>query len=140
MSKSMMITKATQVLRDGGTLSSFRMVPIHDSCPFIAAEFDISNNVLVLLNKSIKDELRSIAKSDKSGQPIPLKTGGYEIEKRLLSDYFELHINDMEGIVDFINIMAVNADKTNIFMPFISQIKPITAKDAMEAPKAIIMP
>jgi len=136
--KTMMITRCETRLRDNSTLPSFRMIPIHHDCPFLMAEFDPTNSRLVILHKEKKEELQAIPAINDSGEFKKTKTGATVVERRTIPEWFELHISDNEGIIDFIKHMAINHENGNLYMPYISKIQPISK--GMETPPTIIKP
>lgn len=135
--KSMLITKSVARLRDQSTLPSFKMIPLTSECPYQTCEYDTQNGMLVLISKEKKDELQTIPSIDDTGNYKKNKTGQPMAERRSLSEWFEVHLTDPEGIIEFINNMAINADKTSIYMPYLAEIKPLTA--TMEKPKSLIL-
>lgn len=140
--KTMFITKGTQQLRDGSVLPTFRLVPLMDTCPWLICEFDTHTNALVLVSKTMKEELEKMVKLDEFGQPMMGHKGGQQmpkIDRKLVPQFFECHLTDSEGIIEFINLIAVNSDKSNIYMPYLSAIQPLRAGETMEKPKSLIL-
>jgi len=134
----MFLTKATQRLRDGGSMATFRLIPLTADAPFLAGEFDTTRNVLVLLSKEKKGELQSIPAITEAGDYKVTKTNKPVIERRTIDEWFEIHVDNIESIVSFIKTIAVNGDDSSIYMPYLSQIIP-TVKGEMEKPKSLIL-
>ncbi len=127
MSKSMIVTKCMTRLRDSSTTPSFRMIPISSECPFLMCEFDPSNSHLVVLSKERKEELQPVPTITETGEYKKNKNGAQMVERRLIPEYFEIHVTDVQGIQDFVEAMAINADKQELYIPYIAQIEPIKA-------------
>lgn len=140
--KTMLVTKCMNRLRDGSSLPSFRMIPVSNECPYLICEWDTSNNHLVVLSKEKKGELQAIPSITETGEFKKNKNGGQVVERRQMDEYFELNLTDTEGIQTFIEHMAINSDKKEIYLPFIAQIIPVkaTVKGEMESPKLILQP
>jgi len=114
----MLLTKhqqKNQENKDAGL--TFRMIPISKNSPYLVCEFDLSNKMLVMCSDTITEDLQVIPHLGKDGQPVPLKSpkGQYsiEVERRMIPNLWEIHLTDNESIIEFINLVAVNAETFN---------------------------
>ena len=136
--KQMLITKSLQRAQNGGTFSTFQMIPLTADCPYINCIYDINASYLVCFTKEKKDYVQTVPKINEYGEPAT-KNGKPLAERRTIPDYFEIHITDAEDIQNFINNMALNHENVGLYLPYISQIK-INDPNKMEDVKAIITP
>lgn len=138
MNKNMIVVRTQQRLRDGSTMPSFRLLPLDNTCPFLAAEYDVSNNQLVILHKDNKPDIEAMPKLDANGQPMQ-KNGNYLVERRQVVNYFESHLPETDSIVEFIQNVAVNADNITNYMPYLAKIE-FKDPNQMQKPAIIATP
>ena len=97
---------------------TFRLVPITNDSAYLVGEYDLGTGKLVMCTKTVKDELQSIPKMSPTGEYVPVKnpkpnTPGIELERRLLPEIFEIHIENNDAIMEFIDTVAINSDTFN---------------------------
>lgn len=110
MEKQMMLISA----KTQNNQQTFRMVPLTAECPYNLAEFDVEHSNLILVLKEKINSLKTVPKLGPDGSFIPVKnpkpdTPGVEIERRMIEENLEVHINNMESIDEFIKLVAINA-------------------------------
>ena len=118
MYKTMLLTKHQQKNQDSNDSGlTFRMIPINKESPYLVCEYDLGTGKLVMCADTITEDLQIIPHLGRDGAPIPLKNprGQYpiEVERRLIPNLFEVHLEDEESIIEFIDLVAINSDSFN---------------------------
>jgi hypothetical protein len=89
---------------------TFRMIPITESCPYVECIYDPGTNVFVVILKTTKTTLHMLPKLDEYGMAI---TGakGTKQDRNKIDVFQEFYLEDQAGIIDIIELFAVNAKK-----------------------------
>lgn len=116
--KSMMLIRHTQRTQEGTEAgTTFRMIPITKDAPYLICEYDLGTSKLVMCSDTVCEDLQIIPHIGKDGMPVPLKSPKgqyiYEVERRLIPNLFETHVEDIDSIVEMVNLIAINADSFN---------------------------
>lgn len=112
MNKTMLLVTSTW-----GSKKTFKLMPIDNDCPFNEAIFDADAKMLAVIGKQAKDSLHMVAKLNEWGDPVMMKIGKrqngkeYAEERKTLNTFYEYYVEEISEIKDFINMLAVNADK-----------------------------
>jgi hypothetical protein len=111
MTKSMML-----VTSSWGTKKTFKMIPVDTDAAFNEAIYDVDSKVLAVIGRQKKESMHMVAKLNEWGDPVVMKIGKrnngkeYAEERKTLETFYEYYIENQEEIVDFIKMVAVNAD------------------------------
>jgi hypothetical protein len=100
---------------------SFRMLPVHEDCPFNEVIFDPKQRVLAIISKDAKEKPQMLPKLNGNGQMIKIKGlspaeaespyhPNYVEERVMMDTYYEYYMDNMDDIHAFVTLMAVNAD------------------------------
>lgn len=130
--KSMMLTSSTWQ----GT-PTFRMIPVTTNTPYNEVIYSPSNNVLAIVSKEKKEQLKLVPRLDDNGDAQFLKTGNrsngstIKEERRVLEMYYEYFIGEAAEIENFVNTFAVNADIFD-WKRFILPVEPLPENKTIE--------
>lgn len=80
---------------DGKT--TFRLIPMSKSCPFIDIIYNINEEILIIISK------------DKKENPILLPANNNEKEI-IMDTYYEYYIEDKDDIKKFVESVAINPE------------------------------
>jgi hypothetical protein len=111
MTKSMML-----VTSSWGTKKTFKMIPVSVDAAYNEAIYDVDSKVLAVIGRQKKESMHMVAKLNEWGDPVVMKIGKrnngkeYAEERKTLETFYEYYIENQEEIVDFIKMVAVNAD------------------------------
>lgn len=105
MSKSMMLVQATWQEQQ-----TFRMVPIDNTCPYVECIFDPGTKVFVIISNIKKTSLHMLPKLDEYGIAV-VGSKGTKQDRNKLEVFQEFYLEDQAGIIDIIELFAINAKK-----------------------------
>jgi len=105
MSKSMMLVQATWQEQQ-----TFRMVPIDNTCPYVECIFDPGTKVFVIISNIKKTSLHMLPKLDEYGIAV-IGSKGTKQDRNKLEVFQEFYLEDQAGMIDIIELFAVNAKK-----------------------------
>jgi hypothetical protein len=105
MSKSMMLVQATWQEQQ-----TFRMVPIDNTCPYVECIFDPGTKVFVIISNIKKTSLHMLPKLDEYGIAV-VGSKGTKQDRNKLEVFQEFYLEDQAGMIDIIELFAVNAKK-----------------------------
>jgi len=89
---------------------TFRMIPITESCPYVECIYDPGTNVFVVILKTTKTTLHMLPKLDEYGMAITGSKGTKQ-DRNKIDVFQEFYLEDQAGIIDIIELFAVNAKK-----------------------------
>jgi hypothetical protein len=97
---------------------TFRMIPITKDCAFVEVIFDSTTGFLAIMGSCKKSALQMVPKVDANGDiemsKTPRKNGKpYKEERRVMEQYQEYYMTNIDEIEGFVEMFAVNADKFN---------------------------
>jgi len=89
---------------------TFKLIPINKECPFNECIFDPETQILAVVGIEKKQSYRFIPKIDDKGRPVIDKsTNQYIQERKLMENFYEYYIQDIEDITNFIDLFATNS-------------------------------
>ena len=103
--KSMLLVQATWQ-----ESQTFRMIPITESCPYVECIFDPATKVFVVILKITKTALHMLPKLDEYGLAVTGSKGTKQ-DRNKIDVFQEFYLEDQAGIIDIIELFAVNAKK-----------------------------
>lgn len=92
---------------------TFKMLPITNECPFNEVLFDPQSKVLAVVSKDKKQAYRLIPKLNDKGRPMTAIERGVPVEiqeRKLMENFYEYYLEDVDDIKAFVNRFAVNAN------------------------------
>ena len=89
---------------------TFRMIPISESCPYVECIFDPATKVFVVILKVTKTTLHMLPKLDEYGLAVTGSKGTKQ-DRNKIDVFQEFYLEDQAGIIDIIELFAVNAKK-----------------------------
>jgi hypothetical protein len=89
---------------------TFRMIPISESCPYVECIFDPGTKVFVVILKITKTALHMLPKLDEYGLAVTGSKGTKQ-DRNKIDVFQEFYLEDQAGIIDIIELFAVNAKK-----------------------------
>jgi len=117
LGKNMLLTDG--IWTDG--TPTFVLISLTNDSPFIEAIFEPAKKALILLTKEKEDTFHMLPKLDESGEPLirrDIKEGDkknpYRQERVQMHTYHETVIRNKEDIMLFVEVMAINDDKSRI--------------------------
>lgn len=111
MNKSMLL-----ITSSWGPKKTFKMIPATPDAIYNEAIYDVDSKVLAVIGKEKKESMHMVAKLNEWGDPQMMKIGKrsngkeYAEERKTLETFYEYYIESAEDIVNFIKLVAVNAD------------------------------
>lgn len=91
---------------------TFKLLPVENNCVFNEVIFDPQTKILAVVGVQKKQAYRFVPKIDDKGRPVIDKTNNsYVQERKLMENFYEYYIHDMDDIKGFIKAFAINADK-----------------------------
>ena len=111
MNKSMLL-----ITSSWGPKKTFKMIPVTPDAMYNEAIYDIDSKVLAIIGTEKKESMHMVAKLNEWGDPVNMKIGkrnngkDYAEERKTLETFYEYYIEDANEIVEFIKLVAVNAD------------------------------
>jgi hypothetical protein len=101
---------------------TFRMIPISESCPYVECIFDPGTKVFVVILKITKTALHMLPKLDEYGLAVTGSKGTKQ-DRNKIDVFQEFYLEDQAGIIDIIELFAVNAKKFDYksFMTIVSE-------------------
>jgi hypothetical protein len=111
MKNSMML-----VTSSWGNEKTFKLLPISPECPYNECIFDVSTKVLAVIGKEKKESFHMLPKLTDLGDVQYLKIGKrpngkeYSEERKMLETFYEYYVENLDEIVDFLKMFAINAD------------------------------
>lgn len=99
---------------------SFRMLPMHEECPFNEVIFDPNTGVLAVISRDKKEKPQMLPKLTDKGMPIPLKASSdatqprFIEERRMMETYYEYYLDNQEDIERFVQLFAFNLDHPSL--------------------------
>jgi len=91
---------------------TFRMLPTTIDCPFNEVIFDPEQKVLAVVSKDSKEKPMMMPRLNDRGDIIPTKRAngeqGWQEQRVIMNSYYEYYIEDINDIVAFVNLFAVN--------------------------------
>jgi hypothetical protein len=105
---------------------TFKMIPVMADCPFNEAIFVPGSNMLAVVGKEKKDELKRVPRLDENGDPVPMKIAArpngnpFKEQRIVLPSYYEYYVITKEEITDFVTRFGINAatfDIEKFFIP-----------------------
>ena len=99
-----------------GPKKTFKMIPATPDAIYNEAIYDVDSKVLAVIGKEKKESMHMVAKLNEWGDPQMMKIGKrsngkeYAEERKTLETFYEYYIESAEDIVNFIKLVAVNAD------------------------------
>jgi hypothetical protein len=103
-----------------GSMKSFKMIPIHDDCPYVECLFSPGEKIMVVISKFMKTSYHMVPRLDDNGDQIPVKgkprPGGQKIreERRAMDTCSEHYVVTEEEIREMIKMFAVNPDALDL--------------------------
>lgn len=100
-----------------GPYTTFKLIPVTSTCPYVEAIYDPSGKILAVISKNIKAAYHMVPKLDDNGDQVPMKVkqranGKNFKEQRIMMDtYQEYYITQADEITELIEAFAMNADK-----------------------------
>ena len=91
---------------------TFKMLPTTIDCPFNEVLFDPQSKILAVVGKEKKQAYRMLPKLNDKGRQVVAVEKGVPIdvqERKLMENFYEYYIEDVEDIKNFINMFALNA-------------------------------
>jgi hypothetical protein len=106
MLNSMMLIKSTW-----NQEKTFKLIPIHQDCPYNEAIFDPNQKVLAVISKECKESYQMLPKFNDKGDVMYLKNARdngktYAEERRLVDTYYEYYIEDKGDIAAFLELFV----------------------------------
>ena len=111
MNKSMLL-----ITSSWGPKKTFKMIPATPDAIYNEAIYDMDSKVLAVIGKEKKESMHMVAKLNEWGDPQIMKIGKrnngkeYAEERKTLETFYEYYIESAEDIVNFIKMVAINAD------------------------------
>jgi hypothetical protein len=99
---------------------SFRMLPMHEECPFNEVIFDPNTGVLAVISRDQKEKPQMLPKLNDKGMPIPLKLVNettqprFIEERRMMDTYYEYYLDSQDDIEHFIELFAFNPEHPSL--------------------------
>lgn len=91
---------------------TFRMLPTTIDCPFNEVIFDPEQKVLAVVSKDSKEKPMMMPRLNDRGDLIQTKRSngeqGWQEQRVIMNSYYEYYIEDINDIVAFVNMFAVN--------------------------------
>jgi hypothetical protein len=100
--KTMMLVEATWQDK-----TTFRMIPIAESCPYVECIFDPESKVFVVVSKIKKTSLHMLPKLDDYGQPTS-GAKGMKQERHKIEVFQEFYVEDLVAIEELIKLLSIN--------------------------------
>jgi len=102
---------------------TFSLIRISSDCPYIECVFLPEQKNLAIITPIQKDSFHMFPKMDDNGDVMSAKNRknsdkGYKEERKPIKTYYEFNLVNLEEIVTFVEMFAVNA-KTYPFKSFI---------------------
>lgn len=91
---------------------TFKMLPTSLDCPFNEVLFDPQSKILAIVGKEKKQAYRMLPKLNDKGKQVVVTERGMPVEvqeRRLMENFYEYYLEDLEDIEAFINDFASNA-------------------------------
>jgi hypothetical protein len=111
MNKTMLL-----ITSSWGSKKTFKMIPLTQDAPYNEAIYDVDSKVLAIIGKEKKESMHMVAKLNEWGDPVGMKIGkrsngkDYAEERKTLETFYEYYIESVEETINFIKLVAVNAD------------------------------
>ena len=113
--KTMMLIKSAF-----GSMKSFKLIPIHNDCPYVECLFSPSEKIMVVISKFMKQSYHMVPRLDDNGDQVPVKgkprANGKDFreERRAMDTCSEHYVVTEEEIRELIQMFAVNPDAFDI--------------------------
>ena len=104
MENSMMLIKS-----EWNGKSTFRAIPVMDSCPYVECIFDPESKVFVIISKTKRNTLQMLPKLDEYGQSVT-GTKGMKQDRHKLEVFQEYYVDDADSIKSLLDMLAINKD------------------------------
>ena len=104
---------------------TFKMLPTTQDCPYNEVLFDPQSKILAIVGKEKKQAYRMLPKLNDKGKQIVVTERGMPVEvqeRKLMENFYEYYLEDLEDIKAFVNSFAVNA-KTFDWTSFLEEKK-----------------
>jgi hypothetical protein len=93
--------------------TAFKMVPVHEDCPYVEAIYDPKQKVMAVISKIMKEQFHMLPRLDESGSMIPAKSpkegqNPYKQQRVIIDTFQEYYIIDSAEICNFIEMFAIN--------------------------------
>jgi hypothetical protein len=113
--QSMLIIKSTWDERN-----TFKLIPIENQCPYVEGIFDPKSKTLIMLSKTMKEQLHMVPRLDDNGDLMKTKSprpngNPFKEERKALKTFMEYYISDKEDIKNFLKRFAVNLEDSEAF-------------------------
>lgn len=98
-----------------GQNRTFRIMPLHDACPYLECIYDPETKILVVISKNKKQSYHMLPVLDDNGDPVAAKRPRgngkqFREERRLLDTYQEYYVITNDEIYDFVQKVCINKD------------------------------
>jgi len=104
---------------------TFKMLPVTQDCPFNEVLFDPKSKILAIVGKEKKQAYRMLPKLNDKGKQVVAMERGVPVEvqeRKLMENFYEYYLEEVEDIEYFINKFAINSKDFN-WMSFINSEK-----------------
>jgi hypothetical protein len=104
---------------------TFKMLPVTQDCPFNEVLFDPKSKILAIVGKEKKQAYRMLPKLNDKGKQVVAMERGVPVEvqeRKLMENFYEYYLEEIEDIEYFINKFAINSKDFN-WMSFINSEK-----------------
>jgi len=104
---------------------TFKMLPVTQDCPFNEVLFDPKSKILAIVGKEKKQAYRMLPKLNDKGKQVVSMERGMPVEvqeRKLMENFYEYYLEEVEDIEYFINKFAINSKDFN-WMSFINSEK-----------------
>tara|TARA_R100001015_G_C4631014_1_gene193174 strand:- start:2195 stop:2650 length:456 start_codon:yes stop_codon:yes gene_type:complete len=103
-----------------GSMKSFKMIPIHNDCPYVECLFSPSEKIMVVISKFMKTSYHMVPRLDDNGDQLPVKGKprpngkDFREERRAMDTCSEHYVVTEEEIREMIKMFAVNPDALDL--------------------------
>lgn len=104
---------------------TFKMLPTTQDCPYNEVLFDPQSKILAIVGKEKKQAYRMLPKLNDKGKQVVAMERGTPVEvqeRKLMENFYEYYLEEVDDIKAFVNSFAVNA-KTFDWMSFLEDKK-----------------
>ena len=110
-----------------GSMKSFKMIPIHNDCPYVECLFSPSEKIMVVISKFMKNAYHMVPKLDDNGDQVSVKGKprpngkDFREERRAMDTCSEHYVVTEDEIRDLIKMFAVNPDAFDLDEFFLAE-------------------
>ncbi len=110
-----------------GSMKSWKMIPIHNDCPYVECLFSPSEKIMVVISKFMKNAYHMVPKLDDNGDQVSVKGKprpngkDFREERRAMDTCSEHYVVTEDEIRDLIKMFAVNPDAFDLDEFFLAE-------------------